>query len=134
MRLSDIAAKARDFLPTHRQWKKGNWTGVYYGWDESAGMIPHRMCLGMAILMAAGTEPLQQEDASDCLQAVPLPLLKCTVKIIKEQFPERVTGEADEDTSLLAGQITGFNDHRQTRHADVRAVLEKLAADESLDS
>lgn len=56
-------------------------------------------------------------------------LLRQLASIIQEQYPERL-----ECLRGIGEVIAGFNDHPETRHAEVVAVLEKLVVREQEDA
>lgn len=121
---SDIVNDALALLPSPRHWRQGFWTSAYAG---------GRRCLGAALLTAGGYDG-RWVTHENCMNVLPRELLLRTAQIITEHFPERVQDKPAErlTTGGLQNRITAFNDYPGTRFADVRLVLEKLAADETL--
>jgi hypothetical protein len=103
-------------LPTARQWLKGNEEDDYCT----------RRCIWGALRREIGTYGLIYGDGFRVANAL--------AEVIKEQYPlERYTlpGEAMGDVVHIPGVVIArFNDHDDTHYADVRAVLEKVAAQE----
>jgi hypothetical protein len=120
MNVAEIAQKALSLIPSPSSWS-------HQDWETDSG----RICLGMALIRAAGVLPWMSED---CLKKVPQPVLDRTAAIIREQFPDwRICpghrwyhGRAAECTCPPEHMIPSFNDYWRTRHRHVQLVLEKL--------
>jgi hypothetical protein len=104
-------------LPTARQWIKG--------FEEDD--FRTRRCLWGALRRETSTYEMVIGDSR-------LRIAEAIAEVIKEQYPrDRYTlpgGAMGDITHLPSVVIARFNDHDDTHYADVRTVLEKVAASE----
>ena len=118
MEISDEVRQAAQnvidrYLPSPQRWVKHHYSAAN-----------RRRCQYQAI------------EELDCSPYVKGMLINAVVGVIMEQYPELTKfiffiGEhADDGTraNCMEGVITSFNDHWSIRYADVRRVLEKVAA------
>jgi hypothetical protein len=107
MKTSEMAARVLEAIPSRRFWVKS----TYHG---GRGMERH------CVLGAMDAAGIPQRDRNRFARAFQ--------RVANSQWPER---RWRKDGPITPLGIAAFNDHPDTRYADVRIVLEKLRADES---
>lgn len=113
MSIAEIAQKALDLLPNYRRWMKN-------GFRSFSGK---RICLGNALCKAqTGQDAL---TATQLTERADKGLLRRTAELIRANYKDRLERGKVSDAAI----IIGFNDHPDTKYADVRVILEKLRAE-----
>ncbi len=103
----DVISSMTEGLPTHRSWTKDDFVG------ESG-----RKCMFGAVV----------GDNMDMLaQLSSHPAVEILAGVIEEQYPDRLKEKCRNKTFIIsnADKVQYFNDHPNTRFADVRVVLDK---------
>jgi len=99
--ISEVAQGVLEVMPGARFWVKGSYSG---------GLGDERHCVEGArrlVVLPAGGQ-----------------FAEAFQRVASEQFPGRHIKLRKDPVSY----VVGFNDHPDTRYADVRLILEKLAA------
>lgn len=115
----NIAHEMLRILPSHRSWTRD---------QLMAGT--RRRCLAGARLRTQGFLGFLREGECNLAPLNHDPYTQLLARIIREQFPERAWRDLSGQTrETPVRHVISFNDHPNTRFADVRMVLEKAAVE-----